>query len=228
MTGRLSATEAAPMTLSEGEAIESQAMYFVLRYVRPILGCTHTTKIRNLYCHVMDAVRLHGGLSSCSTASNETAQEDDTRSFVRTSQISATFTHKIVRHSLGAHFLRSRTSTASELLAAEASCSGEDSSRDAGGVSDYGSLHATPQFRLPRVHVTDLRQRQGLSDVGLLLGLSSPGAEVSMATHPFFFGELDSGRKISQLVRALPDYRIAAWNDPVLYRVDVARAGVTL
>lgn len=80
--------------------------------------------------------------------------------------------------------------------------------------------------RLTRVPVSELRARPGLADVGPLLGLSAPGALVSVATHLSFTGELDGGKPIEQLVRASPNFRGAAWYDHVLYRVDVAGAAM--
>lgn len=226
MTGHLGTADAAPMTLQEGASIDAQAKHFVLRYVRPILGGTHTTKVHKLLCHVMDAVRMHGRLSNCSTAGNEMAHKDVKRSYIRTNKNTATFTRQLVRHSQGARVLRSRSRGALAQLAAGANGSDGDSSSDCDGTANDSITRACPSPRLTRVPVSELRARPGLADVGPLLGLSAPGALVSVATHLSFTGELDGGKPIEQLVRASPNFRGAAWYDHVLYRVDVAGAAM--
>lgn len=101
ITRKLGVATVTPMTMREGEELATQAQTFVLRYVTPILGPLHTTKVHKLLCHLLDAVRLHGNILNGDTSTNEQEHKEDKRYYPRTNKSSSGYMRQLVRHDSG-------------------------------------------------------------------------------------------------------------------------------
>lgn len=179
-----------PMTINEGEAIQSQAERFILKFCTPLLRVIHTTNVHRLLRHVIDAVRWHGNVSNGNTAENESAHKNDKSSYVRTNKDIENFTFQLVRHAQGSREVlgkhkaidaeraeRIEPSTAQlsdtvwhKKVDDEANASVEEGQIDGAspGIGDGRTARG-----LPRVTVGELSKRPGLYSLQELLGMEA-------------------------------------------------------
>ncbi|KAK1865695.1 hypothetical protein I4F81_008221 [Pyropia yezoensis] len=108
ITRKLGVATVTPMTMREEEELATQAQTFVLRYVTPILGPLHTTKVHKLLCHLLDAVRLHGNILNGDTSTNEQEHKEDKRYYPRTNKSSSGYMRQLVRHASGLRVISRR------------------------------------------------------------------------------------------------------------------------
>ena len=102
ITGRKTSAVPPPMTMTEGLAIGEHATRFVNKFVTPTLGHIASVKIHKLLCHVSDAIKWHGNVQNCDTATNESEHKADKAHYCRTNKDVRTFTRQLVRHPHGA------------------------------------------------------------------------------------------------------------------------------
>lgn len=72
-----------PMTINEGEGIQSQAERFIVKFCTPLLDFIHTEKVHKLLRHFLDAIRWHCNISSGHSAENEAAYKDEKAFYAR-------------------------------------------------------------------------------------------------------------------------------------------------
>jgi len=240
ITRHLGGTASAPMTLTEGAAIAEESRIFITRYVTPILGAIHTTKIHKLLAHVLDAVRLHGTLRSGDTSANEGKHKDDKRHYARTNR-GRDYTRQLVRHAQGARTVLRNNKAAAKAEENEGSdandeeddggsedgttCSADCVVRDGGAVdcrtpserqaSSLPSPNPTT-MQVALVTVQQLSQLPGLGAVGSLLGLRA-SERVGSPAFLHVDALLDGGGTLRQLLRASSNCRGAPWHDHVMY-----------
>lgn len=97
IAGWVTSSQQAPMTLQEADDLSKHAEDFVLRYMTPILGAMHTSKVHKLLRHVLSSIKMHGNLSNGNTSANEGHHKLDKKFYRRTNKSIATFTSQIVR-----------------------------------------------------------------------------------------------------------------------------------
>ena len=101
IAGYTGARVAAPMTLTEAQALQTQAKAFVTDHVTPLLGPIFSTKMHKLLCHLLDAIKWHGNLRNCNTSSNEAGHKEDKKYYRRTNGAFDSFTQQMVRQAQG-------------------------------------------------------------------------------------------------------------------------------
>jgi len=240
ITRHLGGTASAPMTLTEGAAIGEDARVFITRYVTPILGPIHTTKIHKLLAHVLDAVRLHGTLRNGDTSANEGKHKDDKRHYARTNR-GRDYTRQLVRHAQGARTVL-RNNKVAAMAEEQEGNSGNDAEYDSGGEEcntagvvcvggpggavDGGGPSAPPAGATPSpkpaamqvalMTVEELSQLPGMGALGDLLGLRA-SERVGSPAFLLIEAHLDGGGTLRQLLRASSICHGAPWHDHVMY-----------
>jgi len=145
IAGRTTSAVPPPMTMSEGLAIDEQAKNFVNKFVTPILGHIASVKIHKLLCHVADAIKWHGNMRNCNTASNESQHKTDKCFYQRTTRNFGTFTRELVCHAHGARTIVAGHAKADE--AAAAAWSAELAMRAASADGAVGRHRSRPAAR---------------------------------------------------------------------------------
>ena len=146
ITRRTTSAVPPPMTMTGGLAIGDHATRFVNKLVTPIFGHIASVKVHKLVCDVSDAIKWHGNIQNCSTATNESEHKADKPFYGRANKDARTFTRQLVRHAHGARRILACHAEADE--AANASWQNELNRRaaavgdDARGRGD-GALAAT-------------------------------------------------------------------------------------
>lgn len=108
LRGSVRSTAHRPLTLEPGRNVADRAERFVLKYVTPILGPQHSTKVHKLMCHVMDAIRMHGNIVNGNASDNESQHKDDKPYHARTSKDIDDFTRQLVVQAHGARAYQQR------------------------------------------------------------------------------------------------------------------------
>lgn len=108
IAGWVTSSHPAPMTLQEGDDLSKHAENFVLRYMTPILGAMHTSKVHKLLRHVLSSIKMHGNLTNGNTRANEGHHKLDKKFYRRTNKSIAKFTSQIVRQAQGTREVMAR------------------------------------------------------------------------------------------------------------------------
>lgn len=214
-----------PLTLTKATSIADQAQRFVTKYVTPILGPIHSSKVHRLLCHVLDAIRDHGNISlNCNTAPNEAIHKEDKAYYARTSKSTAHFTRQIVLQSQGAGEVLARLDR-EEARGAAAVDSSSAARETPGSASGHGAVAPAPtgatetagDYKLERVSAGALDERCGVANVAGLLGAERDDL-VALVSTCRIDAVFDCGTQLQQLIRACPSHRDEPWFDSVLYK----------
>lgn len=224
ISGQVRSCVPPPMTLSLGQSIAEQASRFVVRFVNPIFGPIHSTKVHKLLCHVLKAIRWHGHLQNGDTAHNESLHKHDKPFYCRTNKHLKSFTRQLVVRARGTHAVLARLGARTsqhqpvppflqqmqtpESLAATPSEDGEDAGRR---PATRSSSH------LRRVTIDLLSQLPDLKEIDGMLGLPAEFI-VSNMEHVKFNDVMECGTRTVQTMHAAASYYNNAWFDTVLYQ----------
>jgi len=232
-----------PMTLKEGLKIDKQAKRFVTRYVLPILGPIHTTKIHKLIRHVIDAIRWHGNIQNCNTANNEALHRADKPYYGRTNKDPDAFTGQLVVQAQGARsiLLRHAKENADLLTAYQAQEAKRKAKRRATLRTALGrtgwarrvamrselqrakkraaTRKARRGYNLEKVLVGKLAERPDLAGVAGLLEVSEESF-VRVAKCVNIQALFECGSRRTQLLRATMSLNKEPWLDGVLFHHD--------
>jgi len=217
ITRHLGGTALAPMTLAEGASIAEEARVFITRYVTPILGPIHTTKVHKLLAHVLDAVRLHSTLRSGDTSTNEGKHKDDKRHYDRTNR-GRDYTRQLERQAQEAlTVLRNNAAAAMEEHHGDHSGNkGEDGSGNMEPSAGAPACSTTAAMQVALITVQQLSQLPGMGAVGCLLGLRA-SARVRSPALLHIEARLDGGGRLRQLIHASRLCHGAPWHDHIMY-----------
>lgn len=132
IAGWVTTSRQAPMTVQEAADLSKHAEEFVLHYMTPILGPTHTSKVHKLLRHVLSSIKMHGSLANGNTSGNEAHHKLDKKFYRRTNKSIAKFTGQIVRQAQGTREVLARLKEAdAEVLQAATSAGLRDGARGA-------------------------------------------------------------------------------------------------
>lgn len=145
LSGYTCSTTAQPLTLDVGKCIAERAQCFVTYYVTPILGPQQSTKVHKLFCHVLDAIRMHGNICNGNSGINEQLHKADKPYYARTNKDRTDFTRQIVVQAQGARILQRRILDAQEAEAAalDQGIGEGDSGGETEDTDDNGGLGGT-------------------------------------------------------------------------------------
>ena len=229
-----------PITLTEGESIFEHAKRFVTKYVRPILGPVHTSKMHKLLCHVLDAIRWHGNIQNCNTASNEGLHKDDQPYYNHTNKDPATLTRQIMTQAQGSRAILKKHAAADEKLieATRAKVARRTAVRVAALRQNLGragwarrvAMQSAARrdkrraarrisrrgYHLEKMTVSTLAARADLSGVAALL--ERPGeAFVRVAKNVVINATFECGTRVPQQIRANMSMNGSPWLDAVIF-----------
>lgn len=200
------------MTLSLGQSIAEQASRFVVRFVNPILGPIHSTKVHKLLCHVLQAIRCHGHLQNGNTAHKESLHKREKPFCFRTNKHFKSCTRQLVVRARGTHAVLARLGARSsqhqpvppflqesqtpESLAGIPGEDGEDAGRQP-------ATRSSSHFR--RVTIDQLSQLPDLKEIGGMLGMPAEFIGPIME-HLKFNAVMDCGTRTVQTMHAAASY----------------------
>lgn len=228
LRGSVRSTAPRPLTLEAGRSVADRAERFVLKYVTPILGLQHSTKVHKLMCHVMDAIRMHGNIVNGNAGDNESQHKDDKPYYARTSKDIEDFTRQLVVQAHGARAIQQRITDGdeeAEVLQAEEEDRGDSAGDDDEESDDQGAAtrdnppracRRPSAHHLPLVQLSHLMLAPGLDGVDVAIGLE-PDERARVASRVPFEARFDDGTTQPQLLYGAQSFRGSPWYDSVLY-----------